>query len=291
MRRPLRWVAAAAFAAAALTGCVRVTSDTAFSSDLTFSQHAVIAFDESAASQFAQQQGLDVDLDGLVSQAQESGELADLQDRYPGQIEVADYDDGELTGVEITISDLPVDELATAAQEAAGLGAEASVEVVDGSYVLALSRPDELDLSGMGVSASSLELAATAVDVEVTYTFPGRVSEATAGEVPGNTVTLSLVDLATAAEIRIVAAADDQIDWGPWLTWGGFGLGAALVIGGAAALVIQDRRKRRETPLPPPVVGTDATGPGVLSPEANPQEATPPEGDEDSEPEPPHRLS
>ncbi|WP_084039105.1 hypothetical protein [Demequina sp. NBRC 110053] len=291
MRRATGWAGVAAVVAVALTGCVRVTSDTTFTEDLTFSQHAVVAFDESVASQFSEQQGLGLDLESLAGDAQDSPELQDLQERYPGAIEVAEYDDGELTGVEITITDLPIDELQTAAQEAAGLGAAASIEVIDDDYVVTLSRPEQLDLSDMGVTESSLELAASAVDIAVTYTFPGLVEEANAGDISGNTVTLSLVDLATVPEIRIVAGASDQFDWGPWLKWGGFALAFVLIVGGATALVIQDRRKRRESTLPPPLTSTDPHGPGMLGAEPTPPAARPLEGDDGDAGQPPHRPS
>ncbi|MFV0632875.1 LppM family (lipo)protein [Demequina sp.] len=278
-----RAAALAALATVLLAGCVRVTSDTAFHSDQTFSQHAIVAADMDALGSLLAGQGLDLDLEGLLGDLDESAALSDLQERYPGKIEVAEYADEDLTGVELTVTDMPLDELTTLSQEAAGLGAQASVDVVDGQYVVTMTMPDELDLTSSGLTSSNLDLAANAVDVEVTYSFPGPVTQASAGEIDGHSVTLSLADLLASDQITIVASASDQIDWGPWLRWGGVTLALMLIIGGAAALVLQDRRKRTTTHLPPPVTGTTPSGPGVLG--ENPE---PPHGDGS---QPPHRPS
>lgn len=289
MRTPLRWGAVAAVATLALAGCVRATAETTIHEDGTFSQHSVAAISDSAAAQLegmlggdlpgdlAQElpegAGGDLDIDSLLGDAQDSPELAELQERYPGQIEVADYDDGELSGIEITVTDLPLEEFNASGTQAGGaLGASATLEEVDGQYVVTLTRPAELDLSSAGVTSSNLSLIESSVDIAVTFTFPGLIEEASAGEVSGKSVSLGLTDLASNEEITIVAGANDAIDWGPWLRWGGIALAFVLVIGGAAALVIQDQRKRRRTVLPPPGTTDAPSGPGMLSGEPQPQE-------------------
>lgn len=289
MRSPLRWGVAAAVAALALAGCVRATAETTIHEDGTFSQHSVAAISDAAAAQLegmlggdlpgdlAQElpegTGADLDIDSLLGGAQDSPQLAELQERYPGQIEVADYDDGELSGIEITVTDLPLDEFNAAGTQAGGaLGASAALEEIDGQYVVTLMRPAELDLSSAGITTSNLSLIESSVDIAVTFTFPGLIEEASAGEVSGKSVTLGLTDLASDEEIVIVAGANDAIDWGPWLRWGGIALAFVLVIGGAAALVIQDQRKRRRTVLPPPATTDAPSGPGMLSAEPEPQD-------------------
>ncbi|WP_203657290.1 LppM family (lipo)protein [Demequina activiva] len=276
----MRWCAVAGIAALALTGCVRATVDTTVNADGTFSQHSVAAISDSAASQL---QGMlggglpgdiesevpeDFDIEALLGGAQDSPELAELEEQYPGQVEVDDYDDGELSGVEITLTDLPLDEFNAAGAQAGGaLGAQATLEEVEDTYVATIAPPADLDLASAGVTEASLSLIESSVEIAVTFTFPGLVEEASAGEVDGKTVTLGLTDLAAGEEIVIVAGANDAIDWGPWLRWGGIVLAFALVIGGAAALVIQDQRKRRRSSLPPPQATESPTGPGMLSDE------------------------
>ena len=287
MTRTLPLLAVAAVGAALLTGCVRSTVDTTFSEDRTFSQHSVIAFDPGAVESFAGSQGLPLDelgefgdltgtdgggLGDLVGGLESSEALQDLEARYPGQIEVAEYDDGELTGVEITATDLPVDEFNQAAELASGLGAAASVQLTEDQYVVTMTPPEGLDLGAMGVTEANLRLIESSVDVAVTYTFPGLVEDASAGEVEGRSVELSLADLASGREIVIVAAASDQIDWGPFLKWGGFALAAIFVIGGATALVLQDRRAKRRSALPPRTATEHPTGPGMLGGDETPDD-------------------
>ncbi|MDN4480628.1 LppM family (lipo)protein [Demequina muriae] len=263
MTTVLRWSGAAAIAALALTGCVRTTVDTTIGADGTFSQHSVVAFSDDVAAQIGDQAGMDVgalfdDLDG-------SPELAALEEQYPGQVLVEPYDDGELAGVELTLTDLPLDEFnAAAEQTASGIGGAATLTEADGQFIVEMMSPDDLDLDSLGVSESQLGLLESSVEVAITYTFPGIVEEATAGEIEGNTVTLGLTDLASGQDIRIVAGADDQFDWGPVLRWGGIVLAFILVVGGAAALIIQDRRKHRQSALPPPATTEDPHGPGML---------------------------
>ena len=299
MTRIGRWVAAGA-ALVALTGCVRTTVDTTIGSDGTFSQHAVIAFSDEAASQLGGQLGGDLggdlgdaptlDPDALLDELEGSEGLAALEERYPGQIDVAPYDDGELQGVEVTVTDLPLEEFANAAEEAGGgLGASATLEEEDGRFVLVMAAPEGLDLGSLGVTPSQLSLVESSVDIGVTYTFPGLVEAATAGEIDGHTVTLGLADLASGEDIRIVAGATDSIDWGPFLLWGGVALAFVLVVGGATALVVQDRRAHRRSSLPEPHVTDAPAGPGMLStPEHDAPGATA-GGDEapDEDPEPP----
>ncbi|MFN3866063.1 MAG: LppM family (lipo)protein [Demequina sp.] len=260
----LRWSGAVAVAALALTGCVRTTVDTTISSDGTFSQHAIVAFSDEVAAQLGSQTGMDIG--SLFDELDGSPELAALEAQYPGQILIEPYDDGELDGVELTLTDLPLEEFnAAASQTATGIGGAATLEQTDGRFVLTMMSPEGVDLDALGVTPSQLSLVESSVDVSIAYTFPGLVEEATAGEIEGNTVTLGLADLASGQDIRIVAGADDQINWGPWLRWGGIALAFILVVGGAAALIMQDRRKHRESALPPPVTTADPHGPGMLS--------------------------
>ncbi|MFW2512740.1 LppM family (lipo)protein [Demequina sp. SO4-13] len=282
MNRALRWSGAVAVAALALTGCVRTTVDTTITADGTFSQSAVIAFSDEVAAQIGDQAGMDVG--ALFEDLEGSPELAELQEQYPGQIVLERYDDGELEGVELTITDLPVEEFnAAAEQTASGIGGAATLELTDGRFVLEMASPEGVDLGEFGVTESQLGLLESSVDVSVTYTFPGLIEEASVGEVDGRTVTLGLTDLVSGQDIRIVAAADDQIDWGPLLRWGGIALAFLLVVGGATALIVQDRRKHRESSLPPPVTTEDPHGPGLLGENAEPQTApgdAPAPGDE-----------
>ena len=55
--------------------------------------------------------------------------------------------------------------------------------VLEDSYVVTMTSPDELDLGGAGLTGANLDLIASSVDVAVTYTFPGLVREASAGEI------------------------------------------------------------------------------------------------------------
>ena len=290
MTSALRWCAVAGVAALALAGCVRATVDTAVHEDGTFSSHSVVAISDSAASQFEEMLGSglpgdvdaevpdDLDIEDLLGGAQDSPALADLEERYPGQVEVADYDDGELSGVEITLTDLPLDEFdAAGAQSAGALGASATLEAVEDTYVVTVTRPAELDLSTAGLTEGNLSLIESSVEIAVTFTFPGLVQEASAGEIDGKTVTLGLTDLASAEEIVIVAGASDAIDWGPWLRWGGIALAFVLVIGGAAALVIQDQRRRRTSALPAPGTTESPSGPGMLTGEGSAEPPAEPE--------------
>ncbi|WP_297084393.1 LppM family (lipo)protein [uncultured Demequina sp.] len=281
MNRAVRPLAVAAASMVLLTGCVRSTVETTFTDGGTFSQHSVIAFDLDAVESFAGSQDLPLDglegsdgLGGLLDGVDSSEALQDLEARYPGQITVEDFAEGDLTGVEITATDLPVDEFNEAAELASGIGASASVQLTEDQYVVTMTPPEGLDLRAAGVTDANLRLIESSVDVAVTYTFPGLVESATAGEVDGRSVELGLADLASGREIVVVAGASDQIDWGPFLRWGGFALATILVVGGAAALVVQDRRARHRNSLPPPTATDTPSGPGVLGGEDTPGDPT-----------------
>lgn len=263
MRHTLAWVGAAALAVLALTGCVRTTVDTTIKSDDTFSQHSIIAFNDSVAAQVGDEVGFDVA--HLREELESSPEFAELQESFPGQIDVVDYDDGELQGIEMTLTDIPLEQFNTAAAQAGtGLTGGATLTRQDDTYVVEMSFPQSAGLEDLGVTSSQLELLAGSLDIGVSYTFPGPVESATAGAIDGHTVTLGLADLATGSDIRIVGSAGDSINWGPILLWGGVGLAFILVIGGAAALIVQDRRTSLRNTLPPHQATDTPTGPGML---------------------------
>lgn len=220
MKRHFAWSGAAALVAVALAGCVRTTVDTTLNSDDTFSQHSIVAFSDTVAAQVGDQAGFDVA--NLREQLEDSPELDELEERFPGQITVEEYDDGELRGVEITISDVPVDEFnTTATQTGTGLTGGASISRVDDTFVVEMILPQDVSLADAGVTESQLELFASSVDISVSYTFPGPVESTTAGTIEGHTVTLGLTDLVSGEDIRIVGSAKDSINWQPILTWGG----------------------------------------------------------------------
>lgn len=264
MTRSVRWLAIATVGAIALTGCMRMTVDTEVSSDDTYSQHVVIAYSDAIAQQMSNEMGIDAS--DMFDELRDSPEVLDLQERYPGQIDLAPYDDGELRGVEMTTTDLPLEAMSDAGELT--VAATATLKRVGDQFILELPVTDELaGLSDMGLTSSNISMLENSVDVAVTYTFPGLVESASAGTVEGRTVTFGLSDLVMASEdIRVVADANPGIDWAPILRWGLFALAFLLVVGGATALVIQDRRKRSHTSLPPPVT-SEATGPGVLTPD------------------------
>lgn len=259
----LRSIGAIAIAAVALSGCVRTTVDTTISADDTFSQHAVVAFSDEIAEQIGGEAGMDIG--AMFDDIEGSPELEALEEQYPGKVLVEPYDDGELQGVEITLTDLPLEEFNTAAQQtASGVGGAATLNRVDDQFILEVETPDGTDLDSLGITESQLGLLGSSVDISVSYTFPGLVEEATVGEIEGNTVTLGLADMLGGEGARIVAGATDEMDWGPVLRWGGIALALILVVGGAIALIVQDRRKHRQSTLPPPVTTTDPHGPGML---------------------------
>ncbi|WP_062467347.1 LppM family (lipo)protein [Demequina maris] len=275
--------AALAVAAVALTGCVRVTTDTTFGDDDTFSQHAVVAMTSQARTALGQQldqladrlpegvEAPDTGLDpgALLDPDTVREQLAPLEEAYPGAVDVQPYEDEDgLEGVEITVTDVPLDALDDAAG-AAPLTGGTAVTREDDAYVVEIQTGAASGLASAGVSVDQLGLVSGAVDVAVSFTFPGLVRDASAGEIEGNTVTLGLSDLLAADSIRIVGGATNERDWGPLLRWGLVAFGAVVVVGGATALVLQDRRRRHRSHLPPPREGGEG-GPGTLGGDPSP---------------------
>ena len=264
---------AAATLPLALTGCVRLDAQTELSTDDTVSQHLIVAFAPDLADQLQSQLGaaagsaLDLPLDmlpdglslesfdptALYDQLAASEAVDDLESRFPGQIVLEPYDDGELVGVEITVTDLPLASYSDAAAATSGaFGLEGSIVHTDGQFVVTIPADDTRDPSMLGLSAANLALVGSMVDIEVSFTFPGLVTEAPDGTAEGRTASLELADLLTRDEIRIVASDSPQIYWAPILTWGGIALAGIVILGGATLLVRQDLRARRRSSLPAP---------------------------------------
>ncbi|MDN4491326.1 hypothetical protein QQX13_10830 [Demequina sp. SYSU T00068] len=268
-------ILAAAAAALLLAGCVRVTAETTLGTDDTFDQHAVIAVAPEALTALRQQLGqvdpgelpadaLDqLDLESLLDPETFLEQLAPLEEANPGSVDVQPYSDDEgRSGVELTVTDVPLADAGDATATVPLAGATGIVREGD-TYVVTLESGAASELEGLGAQASQLRLIENAVDVAVAFTFPGLITEATAGEVDGSTVTLGLSDLLSADSIRIVGGASPQVDWGPFLRWGLVGLAVVVVVGGATLLVLQDRRRRASTALPPPRPGAEG-GMGTL---------------------------
>jgi hypothetical protein len=287
VKAALRLSALAILAAATLAGCVRFTSDTAVHADDTFSQTAIIATTEAARSQLGSMVPVDLgDLKGAISSSE--GYL-ELVAEYPEQIAIEDYSDGDLSGVKLTATNLPLDEFERSFSQLTAqlpFTANATIAHTEETYVVSLPAGSAAGaLEQAGISAGQLELLGTSVDVSISFSFPGLVTSATAGEVEGKTVTLGLADLASGQDITIVAGAAEQIDWQPWLMWGGIGLAALVIIGGATALIVQDVKRHRHNALPPPdaAAGQAASGPGILVTEEQPK-ATDAEASEGDKP-------
>ncbi len=269
-----------------LTGCVRVTAETTLADDDTFSQHAVVAMTAQAASTLRQQLGsLPSDgADTLLDPAQlldpdaVRAQLAPLEEAYPGSVDVRPYsDDQGRDGVEIDVRDIPID-VADQAAGAAPLATATSIRREGDAFVIEVATGAASQLRQAGAPVGDLGLIEGAVDVEVSFTFPGLVREASGGTIEGRTVTLGLTDLVASDTIRIVGGAGNQIDWGPWLRWGLVSLGALVLVGGATALVVQDRRRRSRSSLPLPRHGGEG-GVGTLGDRQEPP-ADPPGADD-----------
>ncbi|MDE0572033.1 hypothetical protein ON058_01225 [Demequina sp. B12] len=265
MTRALARAFASASILLALTGCVRATADTTFGEDGTFSQTAIVAYSDSVSGELADVIGMDPGV--LIGGIEDSPEFRAFHEEYPDQVTISDYDDGDLAGIQLELTDIPIDAFDEASTQALGtLGASATVALEDGRYTVSFLRTGQDAAQLLALGSSQLELLGSSVDVEVTFTFPGPVTSATAGEISGNTVTIGFADLATTPEIRIVADAESVFPWAALGTWAAVVGAFALVIGGAAALVIQDKRARARNSLPPPQAAPEATGPGVLKP-------------------------
>ncbi len=280
-----RLAVAAAFAAVALTGCVRLTADTTVSDADTFSQTIIVATTPAARSQLGDAAEVDLDLANLKTLITSSEAYTELLNTYPDQVAVEDFEDGDLTGVKVVTTDLPLAEfersLAQLSASAPLTGAASLVRTGD-TYVVTVPAGGAAEsLEEAGVTAGQLALLSGQVDIGFTFTFPGLVTSATAGEVEGHTVTLGLPDLASGEDITIVAGAGNETDWKPWLMWGGIGLATLVIVGGAIALIVQDVRRHRANALPPPdaEAGENAEGPGILATggEAEPEATDPDE--------------
>lgn len=257
-----------------LSGCVRMLSDTSIGADDTFSQHVIVAFDNSVADQFGGR--TDGGGEALTATFANDPLFVKLQQEYPEQVVLADYADGDLTGMELTMTDLPLSVMdGWGSAVTTAVGGDTSIEHVGDTFVVTVSLPsaDALadgagDLTGLvpegaptgslgglgmlGSADANMSLIDNAIEFEVKYTFPGLVTEASAGDIDGRTVTLSLTDLAAGTDIRLVGADSPQVNWWPYLKWALIIAAFASVIGAATLLVRQDQRRQRTNTLPEP---------------------------------------
>jgi len=236
--------------AAMLTGCVRFQSTNTFTADDTVTQELIVALTPEAASQAG------IDLDTLTTQALSAPDAIG-RGIDPSKVTIEDYVEGNRRGIHIIARDLTLDQFGTAAQVgidqvAPGLGTPMRVARDGNVYVVTIPADPSRDLSGVQ-GASAIGLIADSIDFAITFTFPGPVKSATAGQVEGKTVVLGLEDLLTPDEIVIRGQATDGIAWGPILKWVGIGAAALVIIGGAALLIWQDKRRTSHNTLPPPV--------------------------------------
>lgn len=278
MRATARLTAIAVLVVAALTGCVRLTADTRVNDDDTFTQVAIIATTPQARTQLTSM--TDVDLGDLKALVTSSDGYLQLTRDHPDQVTVEDYADGDLTGVKITATNLPLAEFASSFAQVTAqfpFAGEASLTHTGDTYVVSIPAGELADgLKQAGISAGQLELLGGSIDVALTFSFPGLVESATVGTVDGKTVTLGLADLASGKDITIVAGAAQQMNWQPWLMWGGIGLALLVIVGGATALIVQDVRRHRASALPRPdaTAGSAPSGPGVIITTEDAPEAT-----------------
>lgn len=242
--------ATAALTVLTVTGCVRVTVDSSFSDHDTISQDIVIAMAPDAAAQI----GIDpADLTAAAMTEQLGGSLPGVD---PSKVVIEDYVDGDIKGVHVVATDLTIDEFnaasgaSTETAATAGLTTPMTVERDGDDWVVTIPADEARDLSGVQ-GGSSIGLISDSINFALTFTFPGPVKSASAGEADGKTVVIGLEELMTPEEIVIRASAKDSIAWGPILRWAGIGALGVAIIGGAAFLIIQDRRRRSADSLPP----------------------------------------
>jgi hypothetical protein len=251
VRRVPRTALIALVAALALSGCVRVLADTTVHADDTYSQHLIVALNDEAATALAGQSGVNVA--DLLAEATGGDSFQDLEEQYPGAVEIADYVEGDLEGIEVTLDSLPIEQFNEASSSITGaLGASATLDREGDSFVVTIASDPEQGLGDLDAAGGNLALLDSAIDFDIIYSFPGLVTEASAGTISGKSVRLSVSDLLENQDIRIVAGAEPAIDWAPIIRWVLIALAFAVIVGGATLLVMQDRRKRRRTHLPPP---------------------------------------
>ena len=236
--------------AAMLAGCVRFESTNTFTADDTVTQDLVVALTPDAADQVG------IDLDTLTAEALTGADAAGLG-VDPSKVTIEDYVEGERRGVHIVARDLTLGEFNTVAQAgvgevAPGLGTPMTVDRDGDVYVITIPADPNRDLSGVQ-GGSAIGLISDSIDFAITFTFPGPVKSATAGQADGKTVVLGLEDLLTPDEIVIRGQATAGIAWGPILKWAGIGAVVIVIIGGAALLIWQDKRRTSHNTLPPPV--------------------------------------
>lgn len=249
----IKWVARAAVlltVAALLTGCVRFDFTNTFTPDDTVTLDLTVALTPDAADQVG------IDLDTLTASALTGADAAGLG-VDPSKVTIEDYAEGDRRGVHIVARDLTLDEFNSAAgaglgEIAPGLSAPITVERDGDVYVITIAMGQNQGLPEIP-GGGAIGLISNSIDFAITFTFPGPVKSATAGQVEGKTVVLGVEDLVAGGDIVIRGQATDAIAWGPILRWGGIGAVALLIIGGAALLIWQDKRRTSHNTLPPPI--------------------------------------
>ena len=178
LRVPFRLLALAIVLVGTLSGCFTLRADLHLRTNDTVDGSIVLAFDERLAEQSGGDQAL---MNALL----DSDAALFAESPSSGGIEVREYRDSQLIGVEYVLSAVPFSDFSAAAGSREGAVRELSITRVDDTFVV--DGRVQIDAL-LGTASAPTTKALDRADLAISMTFPGEVHESN-GTVKGSTVT------------------------------------------------------------------------------------------------------
>lgn len=210
-----------------LTGCMKIRANVVIEDENTASMGMEILYSKEMLDSY------NMDIDDLKDQFStknyEDSETKDLKETIDGK---------EYLGISITAPDEEVEKILD----------ELSTKDIDGKkeYTLDLTTDalsEQMDPSAIGGAEYSLkQMKDAGAEMTMTIQMPGKITDATIGEVKGDTVTIDLLDLTANTDTIATITSSDGGSSNAMYLYAAIGVGIIAII--AVAYVVISKKKK-----------------------------------------------